>query len=562
MNIESMKMKNNIISWTVITFSILFSFLTLAEAAAFSAADGQERKGEGIYVDNVTSLAAAVSPQSMNAKEIVISNNTHLGASITVSNNKALRFVKGGKITVAKGKRLTIDCHIEADVAQHIFDGDGEVVFGSNSDHNVSICWKGAKNTNKDNSPFIQWALDQMSAIQGTVIVPPGDYRYTSALKITSNTTIQGAGRKFSTTLHPINCAAITMDGTSVEGGWIFRTKIKNLTFYGNESTGFQNDNLFFLHNVYNVELEDIWIYNQKTPVGIFIKNCNDVIISNLIVYGVDTGSSRRGIYSENSSLKMITPDIENLYTGIQCAGGGSVDIISPYIERCIVGYRHAATTGATRIFGGTISSINGYCIDVQGDHLYVYGTDLAPYQGENPGGVGINTTTKGKYPNVFFHDIPKAAQTGFFDRSTNWLNLHITGTIPVPGYNKGNIDFEKKLKNKVTTDVVEFDSVEYANCELRIFAPIHASSSISKVYTFAIANGSSSPIIERFEVNSGNSVKNIILTVTIKQITTTRCTITVRADGIGNWQGDKIPLNMQLSYQAKTTPDSKIVLL
>jgi hypothetical protein len=555
-------MKINIFLCPAVAFVTMFSFAISAGAVTTSLAPYPDMKNAWVDVRSFPSLAACVSSMSTDGKEILITDNVRLDTSITIPKNIALHFVKGGRITVTKGKRLTIDCHIEADLGQQIFDGAGEVVLGPNADHKVSICWKGAKSSNSDNAPFIQWALDQMSAIQGDVIVPLGDYRYASALNIKSNTSIEGEGRKFVTTLHPVNCPAITMDGTSVEGSWIFRVKIRNLTIYGNEAANSQGDKLVFLNNAYNVDIEDVWIFNQNTSTGLFIKNCNDVVISNLIVYGLDTGSSRKGIYSENSTVKMITPDLENLYTGIQCSGGGSVDIISPYMERCIIGYRHVVTTGTTRIFGGTISSINGYCVDVRGDHLYVYGTDLSPYQGEKPGGPGIISGAESVYGNVFFYDIPKVARAGFFDRGTNWLNLHLAGTMPIAGHTRGSLDFTKELTNHAAADVIEFNNLEYANCELRIYSSLQKSRFISKVYTFAVAFGTSSPIRERVEVNSGDEAVSVVLTVSAKNISGNRCRVSVRADCGGAWQGKKIPLNLQLNYQVKTTESGKILLL
>ena len=553
---KRMKMKS--LLWPVAVFvtMLFFSF------SAAAPASGPEMKEAWVDVRAFPSLAVAVSQRSDDGKEILIAGNALLDTSIAIPKNRALHFVKGGKITVAKGKRLTIDCHVDADSGQQIFYGEGEVVFGPDSDHKVSICWKGAKSSNSNNAPFFQWALDQMGAIQGTVIIPPGDYRYSSTLNIKSNTTLEGGGRKFISTLHPINCAAINMDGSLVNGGWIFRSKIRDLTIYGDGTTDAHGDKLIFLNNVYNVEFEDVWIYNQKTSAGLFIKNSNDVVLSNLILYGLDNGGSRKGIYSENSSLKIITPDLENLYTAIQCVGGGTVDIISPYMERCIIGYRHAVTTGTTRIFGGTISSINGYCIDVRGDHLYVYGTDLAPYRGGKPGGPGIISEAETGFANVFFYDIPNAAESGFFDRNTNWLNLHLSGTMAVAGCSKGTLDFSKELTNHAAVDAIEFDNLEYANCELRIYGPLNKTRHISKVYTFAVAEGTSSPIRERVEVDSGDEAVSVVLTVSVKRISGNRCRVSVRADCGGAWRDRKIPLNLQLNYQVKTAGNGKILLL
>ena len=518
-----------------------------------------EAKEPWVNAKSFSSLNAAIASSSTDNKEILIAGKIPVNASLTIPSSRTLHFARGGKLIIAAGKTLTIDCPVIADWNQQIFDGPGTIRFGWNSDHRVSICWKGAAGNINNNAPFIQWALDRMSEIQGTVIIPFGDYRYSNALKIHSNTIIEGQGRKFTCTLHPVDCPAVTVDGTPVDGGWIFRIKIKNLTIFGDGTSDAHGDKLVTLRNAYNVEMEDVWIYNQKTSIGLSIEDCNDVVLSNLVVYGQDTGSSRKGIFLENSSVKMYSPDVENLYTGIYCTGGGTVDIISPYMERCIVGYRHAVTTGTTRIYGGFISSINGYCVDVQGDHLYVYGTDLAPYQGANPGGLGINSATGGGYANVFFHDIPQIAQKGFFDRATNWLNLHVTGTMPEPGYSKGTIDFSKELANHTAVDAIEFDDVEYANCELRIYGPLNKTQYVSKVFTFAVTEGSYSTVKERVEVNSGNIA---VLTVIIKQINAGRCKVVVKADAAESLKRDNIHLNLQLNYQLKSSNRSKLLLL
>jgi hypothetical protein len=552
-------MRHLMTSWQIIVLILILHCSAWAELPSKGQFSDIEVKEPWVDVKTFPSLAAAITSSTTNDKELLITGDLPVNASLTIPNSRTLRFAKGGKLIVAAGKTLTIDCPVAADWKQQIFGGPGTIKFGWNSDQRVSICWKGATSNSSDNAPFIQWALDQMSVIQGTVVIPFGDYKYATALKIHSNTIIEGQGRKFTCTLHPIDCPAIITDGSSVDGGWIFRIKIKNLTIYGDGTSDAYGDKLVSLRNAYNVEMEDVWIYNQKTSIGLSIEDCNDIVLSNLVVYGQDTGSSRKGIFLKNSSVKMYSPDVENLYTGIYCAGEGTVDIISPYMERCIIGYRHAVTTGTTRIYGGLISSINGYCVDVQGDHLSVYGTDLVPYRGANPGGLGINSATGGGYANVFFHDIPQVAHKGFLDRSTNWLNLHVTGTMPVSDYNKGTMDFTKDLTNHTAVDVVEFDDVEYANCELRIYAPLNKSHYISKVYTFAVAEGSFSTIKERVEVNSGDEA---VLTVIIKQIDAGRCKVAVKADVTGSLKRDNIHLNLQLHYQAKTSNKSRLLQL
>jgi hypothetical protein len=205
------------------------------------------------------------------------------------------------------------------------------------------------------------------------------------------------------------------------------------------------------------------------------------------------------------------------------------------------------------------ISSINGYCVHVLGDHLYVYGTDLEPYRGPNPGGPGI-ITEGGAFPHVYFHDIPKTAKPGFFDRTTNWLSLHLAGTMPVAGYDKGSLDFSKDATNHAAVDVIEFDDVDYANCELRIYAPLGKSRYISKVYTFAVADGSSSPVLERTEVNSGDD--QVRLTVSVRHANANRCTVVVKADAVGSLRRNTIPLNFQLNYQTKISGKGKLLLL
>lgn len=514
------------------------------------------------YIDSFNSLAAAVTSSSTDGKEVLIAGKIHIITSFTIPKNITLRFAKGGMISVASNKTLTIDCHIEADLKQQILDGPGTITFGWNSDQKVSICWIGANSEKIDNAHHMQWAIDQMSHVQGNVIIPFGNYRYKTPLKIYSNTVLEGQGRRFSSAITPVNCSAITIDGSLVDGGWIFRSKIKNLTIYGDKTNDPDGDKLVYINNAYNIEIENVWIYNQQTSTGLHVKNSGDIVVSDLVLYGKDTGSYRKGIVCENSSIKIISPDVENLYNGIYCAGSGNVDIISPYMERCIVGYRHAVTSGTTRIFGGMISTTNGYCIDVQGDRLFVYGTDLSPYQGPNPGGLGIYAATNAGYANVIFYDIPKAAQPGFFDRNTNWLNFQMTGTLPIQDIFKRTLDFAKSVKNHTTTDIIEFNNIEYANCELRIYAPIVGSSNISKVYHFAITKSSFSPITEQVEVNSGDKSNNIVINISIKKINNSVCRVVIKADGSGKMGGLSIPLNFQLNLHSKSSGNSKVSLL
>ena len=250
-----------------------------------------------------------------------------------------------------------------------------------------------------DSWEFLQTEIDAASQQQIPYTIAPGRYYINQPLQLKTNAIISGNGPNFSTVIQPNNCQAFVIDGDNVIGGWAFKNNIKNLTI---DSSTTEINELIKINKTYSTEINNVFIFNQKTNIGVNITNSNFIIINNSILNGTNTtiesGIIVNGI-ENNTSVVLNNVDIENYSRGLKTIGDSNTDLHSCYMERCIVNI-DIFNDSSVNLFGGFFKSINGYNIGLRSNNFNVYSAKLESYNGTRLNGKIIYCFER-KYQNV-----------------------------------------------------------------------------------------------------------------------------------------------------------------
>ena len=354
-----------------------------------------------------------------------------------------------------------------------------------------------------DDTEAIQNALNAATN-SSVVFMPAGNYKITTALTIPSNTTLRGSGRNFGTTLTPTGCGAFVIDGTGVGGDWVFRIEISDMLVSLTNATA---TSAVHIKAAYNVILKNIFLYDQPVGVtnGIYVSGSNEITTDGVILYGNQTGIQKgykvEGTPNPVNALNIINGNIENYDKGILTLNDVNINIFYPYMERCIVCLDYESTAGTCNIYGGTMTSVNGYVINVVGPNLNVYGTDLDPYQGAVRGGAAIVATVTDAYSNVNLYNIPRIANEGFIANTANLLTIN---TYPSPSLDTTNsatiyrktLNFYKSVDDNVSTNLYKFQNLDlYFKCRLTLHGTL-GTCYLEKIYDFMISESSSASTV------------------------------------------------------------------
>lgn len=354
-----------------------------------------------------------------------------------------------------------------------------------------------------------------------TLVFPSGNYRYTTVLTIPSNITIQGSGRNFGCTFSPDGCAAFKFDGSLYGGGWVFRVRIQDILIDGTNMTGPEG---ISIKQAYNIDFNNVFLFNVQTGVtsAVYVSGSNDLVFQDFILYGTGApnhyGFNIDGTTSGPVSIKLISPDIETCNRGIRATGTVVMDIFSPYMERNIVCYTHEISAGQVNIYGGIMSSINGYGINVDGPNLLVSGVDIDPYIGASPGGLGINATAVTAFNNVYFSNVPKLTQSGFVDGTANYLTLNLDRP-PVAGHWQRSFFNTKVLQDAVPDDLFQLRNfAEYCKCKLTLHGYLGLAYVIKEYQFIIVSPGSTTSSVATttvLDTSGGNWIANMSMTLT-----------------------------------------------
>ena len=230
------------------------------------------------------SLADAVSSPKSIDKCIIVSNIQTVSNDLTISANRVLQVIKGGKIKVEKGATLTINGPFMAGMYQ-AFDSVGTVKFAGNYGIEVYPQWFGALgNGSNDDTSAIQSAIDSLFTNEedvtgGIVKLPRGKYLITNTLIVDSkkdthldSITIQGVGK----TSSKIICRMTSNNMNGIEFRASIYSAIKDLSI-----SGAPNNGIIFKGPIYSQIKVDNVKSSKNGGAGFFFERGHTFQISN-----------------------------------------------------------------------------------------------------------------------------------------------------------------------------------------------------------------------------------------------------------------------------------------
>lgn len=354
-----------------------------------------------------------------------------------------------------------------------------------------------------------------------TLVFPNGNYRYTAALTIPSNITIKGSGRNFGCTFTPDGCAAFNFDGSLYGGGWVFRVRVQDILINASSMTGPEG---IRIKQAYNIEFDNVFLYNVQSGVtsAVYVSGSNNIVFQDFILYGINAaghyGFDIDGATSGPVSIKLTNPDIETCNRGIRTTGTVVMDVFSPYMERNTVCYTHEISVGQVNIYGGIMSSVNGYGVNVAGPNLLVDGVDIDPYTGGVRGGLGINATGTTAFNNVQFRNVPKLTQSGFISNTANFLTLNLD-RAPTSGHWQRAFFNRKILADGVAGNMFQLRNLsEYCKCKLTMHGSLGTAYVIKEYQFIIVSPGSTTSAVAAttvLDTSGGNWIANMSVTLT-----------------------------------------------
>lgn len=368
-----------------------------------------------------------------------------------------------------------------------------------------------------NDAPALQALADAASGHPGGVLqLPPGAYRITSPIHVRSNVVLAGTGRHWGTQIIPVGCPAFIIDGAGAAGGWVFRVRLQDMTI---DARGAEGPAVVDVHAAYNVELQGIFVYSAhgSSVPALRVRASNDIVVRDFVAYGANN-TVPHGLLLDGTegpvSAKLFAPDVEAYRCAIQAQGEVNADIFSPYVERATIAYCHSISGGRVGVYGGLLSTVNGYPLSIRGDNLSVYGTDLDPYLASKRGGWGFYTPTAKPYRNVHLYDIPRMAQPGFVPDDANWLQLHSTSSI-VPEQIRTRIDLRPHtIIGNTETRLFRLNHLEWAKVKLTLHG-YAGDARVVEEFTFTVRRTTQSGVVATPVLSEGTK-QSIELTVSL----------------------------------------------
>ena len=331
-------------------------------------------------------------------------------------------------------------------------------IWGSNLKQ-ISPQMCGAKGDGTGNDePAIVAAMLAASNLRACAVLPPGYYRVTTPIPITSGNCLIGEySDRWATAIRPDGVTAFSIVGTSLsfDAEWALRNFMIWPISAPATATCDGNTVKCMIDIVYtdSADIEDVNIYDQlgADTIGISIDGTNyDDTFTNMQQFNSATRSTQIGIRVSGASFVTLkTPDEEGYATGIQVNGTSVVDIHGGYHEGNAVYFDDETTSGG----GGRIIMHGGVVRAVSGEQYYktltpignlsIFGASFSgtttPSTGSPfivSGATGIPNTgaaSLGLKDNFQTTDYTLQITDGFVD-----LNSATTFTLPGFGYSVG----------------------------------------------------------------------------------------------------------------------------
>lgn len=376
------------------------------------------------------------------------------------------------------------------------------------------------------------------------------------------NTRLVGKGRGFKSVIKPLASFSggylFGIDGDTCIGGYAFRIRHESFTIDNSAiTTKAQLPITYLIDKAYDVALRDVWIYNAR-GTAIQISASNLIVLEDCSLYGVtaDAATSEYGVRvlsagsgGGGGGVKLINPDIEVWFRGIQQESTGRVDVINPYCERNITGWRAVGTAnGHFACFGGQVESpgASGNAAVIEGPNVTVVG---GMYKANGGGGLIVDTSSRRD-------NIKLLGVGGDVTDSRNYAYKEISDTTR---WYPSKVKNQKDVSDAVATDfyniVCPFVSSHFGVCEVTVNARDASGYSLwTAKYRFAFSNPDGTlrvTSITEYAKANVNISGNYSLAITTA-LSTSGTTITFRITGdsggaLGNGQSPRISTEAEL---------------
>ena len=357
-------------------------------------------------------------------------------------------------------------------------------------------------NSTTGDDAVLQAAIDHISKIsddtgvQG-VIEFEGSLYLAGQIKMGKNITLRGQGRNFRSQIVPLatwtGTSLFSSDGDDCIGGFAFRIRHEGYTV--NCSALTLASELPIIYNVnkaYDITFNNIWIY-EGLGTGIHIEDANWIVIDNCSLYGQQAAAANANIGVRVASggttnnaaggVKITNSDLEVWFTGVSVETDGRCELINPYVERCITGWKTTNTAyGTMLVTGGQIESpgASGTAANIGGPNCTVVGG----YYAAN-GGNGLYTGTT-RYDNNYLIGV-----AGDIDDARNYLNIQgLDTTSWYPSKVKNYKTPDDNVATTFYTITCPSANASFAVCDVTVNArDVSGYSLWTAKYRFAVSN-------------------------------------------------------------------------
>lgn len=419
-------------------------------------------------------------------------------------------------------------------------------------------------NSTTGDDVVFQLAIDYLhkisddTGVQG-ILEFDGTIYLAAPINFGKNIILRGKGRNFRSTIKPLASFVggylFSFDGSLCIGGWAFR--ITHEDFVVDCSLIVDKTQLPMVYKVnkcYDYQI-DVWIYNA-VGTGIQIESSNWGTLVKPSIYGrtasiavSEYGILLKGDTGAEGGVKIISPDIELFYKGIRQEANARVDIISPYLERNIVGWEAAGnSTGYVTVTGGQSASpgASGTAAQIQGENVTVVGGIY-----EANGGSGLVVVAgAGRKNNVRLYNV-----VGDVSDARNYSLRDMDSTRWYLGKARSQKDVTDNTATTFFNITTPFLSTHFAVVDVAVNARDASGYSMwTAKYRFTVSNPDGTlrvtPVVEYAKTNVNISANYTLTLTAATSVAGTTCAFQITADvggALGNGTTPRISAEAEI---------------
>lgn len=422
-------------------------------------------------------------------------------------------------------------------------------------------------NSSTGDDAVFQAAIDYVSklsddtGVQGTLEFE-GTIYLASPKNFGKNIRLVGKGRSFRSTIRPLasfsGAYLFGIDGDNCIGGFAFRVRHEGFTIDNSAiTTKAQLPITYLIDKAYDVALRDVWVYNARgTAVQVGLSNL--IVLQDCSLYGVSASAAdseygvrvlSAGAGGGGGGVKLINPDIEVWFRGIQQESTGRVDVINPYCERNITGWRAVgAADGHFTCTGGQVESpgASGNAAVIEGPNVTVVG---GMYKANGGGGLLVEPSSRR-------NNIKLIGVAGDITDSRNYAEKIVSDAAR---WYPSKVQNQKDVSDNVATNfyniICPFNTSYFGVCDVTVNARDNSGYSLwTAKYRFAFSNPDNTlrvTAITEYGKANVNISANYSLAITTS-LSTAGSTITFQITGdsggaLGNGQSPRISTEAEI---------------